>query len=107
MSTIDVLLHKTKSLENSISMHSVITIIHYTRRLLSKGVPFSGFKHSLAIISYLTDSAFTTVKRDTAFIRYVKGISFPSKGYLFCQKWYINACKGLDHVADPSRIKLC
>ena len=26
------------------------------------GVPFSGFRHSLASISYLKDSAFTTVK---------------------------------------------
>ena len=28
----------------------------------NSGVPFSGFRHSLASISYLKDSAFTTVK---------------------------------------------
>ena len=61
--------------------------------------------HRLASISYLRDSAFTTVKRDAAFIRYVKGVSFPSKGYLFCQKWYLKAGKGLDHGADPNFVE--
>ena len=69
------------------------------------GVPFSSFKHSLASISYLKDSAFTAVKRDAMFIRCVKGISFPSRGYLFCQKWYIKAGKGLDHGADPNFVE--
>ena len=73
------------------------------RGLRPKGVPFSGFRHSLASISYLKDSAFTTVKgmQRLLGIRYVKGLSFPSSGYLFCQKWCIKAGKGLDHGADP------
>ena len=46
--------------------------------------------------SYLKDSVFTAVKRDTTFLTgYVNGLPLILsvdgilKGYLFCQKWYI------------------
>ena len=81
----------------------VLPTMHYTGGLPPKGVPFSGFRHSLASISYLKDRAFTTgIQR---LLLYVKGLSFPSSGYLFCQKWYIKAGKGLDHGADPPAYK--
>ena len=85
----------------------VLPTMHYTGGLRPKGVPFSGFRYSLASVSYLKDSAFTAVKRDAAFVRYVKGRSFASRGYHSRQKSYIKAGKGLDHVTDPPRIKLC
>ena len=46
--------------------------------------------------SYLKDSVFTAVKRDTTFLTgYVNGLPLILsvdgilKGYLFCQKWYV------------------
>ena len=44
------------------------------------GVPFSSFRHSLASISYLKDSAFTTVKGVQRLLGMSKAYHFPVRG---------------------------
>ena len=46
----------------------------------NSGVPFSGFRHSLASISYLKDSAFTTVKGMQRLFGMLKAYHFPVGG---------------------------
>ena len=40
------------------------------------------------------DSAFTAVKRDAKFLKYVCKMTCLGNGYLFCQKWYVNGYVG-------------